>query len=122
MSGQIGFDEGGVVTGLLARPVFKRETEEWKYNKMGLPLKHWTTAWDVSLGDVLIPLVLGGFIMLTPLFLQSLGGAVGGVGAAADSLARPSGGPPVLGSYVTIYGNVIGPLLYAKALRDYTKT
>ncbi|GAG92842.1 unnamed protein product, partial [marine sediment metagenome] len=33
LGGEVGFDEGGVLQALFARPVWSQETEHFKYNK-----------------------------------------------------------------------------------------
>ena len=119
--GELGFDEGGVLNAIMSRPVYRKETEEWKYNKKGLPLKHWTTNWDVALGDILIPLVLGGLITLSPLFLSRL--TMPSLPNIPSLPSLPSL-PPIpglpkppstlsYGDYLNIYGPILGPILWA---------
>ncbi|GAI29406.1 unnamed protein product, partial [marine sediment metagenome] len=83
--GNIGFDEGGVLKALTARPVFKQMTHEYKYTKKGLLKWEQQKDIDISIGDVIIPLVMAGFITLTPLFMRFIFDGEGGSSTKAKT-------------------------------------
>lgn len=89
----------------MSRPVYREETETWKYNRANLPVRHKTRGLDVALGDILIPLVLAGFLTLGPLALNWMR-------EQGEETAEATGHS--LTYYRTIYGPVIGPVLYAR--------
>ena len=120
--GEIGLDEGGIAQAIsdmighfFERPVWKQEAENIKYNKKGLVTKKWTTTHDISMGEILVPLVIAGFIKLNPLLSHSFLDAAGNV---TDYLNV--GGIPNLARYSDVYGTLLGPFLYARAIAAAT--
>ncbi|GAG74164.1 unnamed protein product [marine sediment metagenome] len=110
IGGEIGFDEGGVLQALFARPVWSQETEHFKYNKQGLVIKRWTTKFDMSMGDALVPLVLAGIL--------SLGALYPGLPQAATTGGVDPSGNCNWGMFINLYGNLLGPVLYANCIRN----
>ena len=109
LGGEVGFDEGGVLQALFTRPVWSQETEHFEYNKKGLVTRRWITKYDVSMGDALVPLVLAGIISLGALFPQFLAAGGGGV--------KDISGHCNYGQSINLYGNILGPVLYARCIK-----
>ena len=71
MVGEIGFDEGGVLAALFSKPFYSESTIYFKYRK-GELIEQTTKSFDVSMGDVLVPMIIAGAVTLSVFSLEAI--------------------------------------------------
>ena len=114
MTGQIGFDEGGVLQSL-ATPIIHQERTVVKTSKKG---KVTTTKSVFELtGAQVVAAIMGS--ALVALFLHGRPGLDSTITPPAVQEGLAPGGLPSLPLYKNYYGAFLGAILYARALKKW---